>query len=232
MSQPTDDILRKCPVFRGLSDDLRALLTEAAVTKKYEKGARIFRYGDPCPGLYVVGEGLVRISQTAPNGKMHVLHFAEPGRTFAEVAAMGSFNCPANADAMEETVCVLLPTDRFRRLLEENHALCLQLLAGMSLWVRQLVGLLEDLALRDAGGRVARHLLKSAPPNAETWFTLPMLKKDLASHLNLTSETLSRTLRRLAETGLIEVAEGQRMCIRRQEALREVAEGLLPAEFG
>jgi CRP/FNR family transcriptional regulator len=60
---------------------------------------------------------------------------------------------------------------------------------------------------------------------------LPVLRKDLASHLNLTSETLSRTLRRLAETGVIEILPEQRMRICDQGALSEIAEGLLPAEF-
>lgn len=225
------DILRKCVLFKGLSADSLGLLAREAGLRKYAKGRRIFSEGEECPGLYVVGAGLVRIYQIAPSGKTHVLHFAEPGRTFAEVAAMGGFNCPAHAEALEDTVCALIPADRFRQSLREDHKLCLQLLRGMSLWVRQLVGLLEDIVLRDASGRVAGHLLKADTSGGRELFALPVMKKDLASHLNLTSETLSRTLRRLAETGLIEMVENQQLRIRDIEALREVAEGLLPAEF-
>ena len=54
-----------------------------------------------------------------------------------------------------------------------------------------------------ASGRVARHLLEADHSDGRETFTLPVMKKDLASHLNLTSETLSRTLRRLSESGLI-----------------------------
>jgi CRP/FNR family transcriptional regulator len=225
------EIVRKCFLLRGLEPRWQEALAAAGLVRRYKKGTQIFRQGDECPGLFIVGQGLVRIYKLAPTGKEHVLHFAEPGRTFAEVAAMGRFNCPAHADAVEDSVCLLIPTDRFHRLVQAHHELCLQLLAGMALWVRQLVGLLEDLALRDASGRVARHLLQADPSAGRTPFVLPMLKKDLASHLNLTSETLSRTLRRLAESGLIEMLAGQQIRIADTARLSEVAEGLLPAEF-
>jgi len=231
-AEPTaKEILRKCGLFRTLSEQWIELLAAEAIVRRFKKGHRIFRQGDECPGLYCVGTGLIRIFKVAPSGKDHVLHFADPGKTFAEVAAMGDFAVPAHAEAVEDSVCALLPSDRFQRLLKNHHELCLQLLGGMSFWVRQLVGLLEDIVLRDAGGRVARHVLQADPSGGKEAFSLPVLKKDLASHLNLTSETLSRTLRRLAESGLIEMGAGQRIRILNFAALRDVAEGLLPAEF-
>ena len=196
----------------------------------FAKHATILRQGEDAPGIYCVVGGLVRVYKLAPNGKEHVLHFAEPGGTFAEVAALGAFPVPAYAEAVEDSVCVLLSAVRIRHLIETHHALCLELLSGYSQWVRRLVGLLEDLVLRDAVGRVASHLLGAAGGSDEE-FQLRMRKRDLASHLNLTSETLSRTLRRLAESGLIELGAAQRMRIADRAGLSEVARGLLPAEF-
>ncbi len=225
------DILRKCGLFSGLSSEWLERLAREALIRRFKKGGIILRQGEECPGLYCVGSGLVRVFKIAPSGKDHVLHFAEPGKTFAEIAAIGGFSCPAHAEATEDTVCALLPADRIRQLLRDHHDFCLQLLTGMSLWVRQLIGLLEDLVLRDACGRVARHILAADSTGGSGAFTLPMLKRDLASHLNLTSETLSRTLRRLAESGLIEQTGGQKLRIVNAHALRDVADGMLPAEF-
>ncbi len=225
-------ILDNCQLLRRLSAESLELLAEMARVRVFKRGERIFTQGDECPGFFCVGEGLVRVYKLAPSGKDHVLHFAEPGGTFGEVAAIIGMPAPAHSDAVKATTCAVLPTSRFQAALAENHQLSLQLLAGMAGWVKQLVGLLEDVVLRDASGRVARHLLEASPGAPGEFFQLRVLKRDLASHLNLTSETLSRTLRRLSDIGLIETAEGQRIRVIDREQLEEVARGLLPAEFG
>ncbi len=199
--------------------------------KRYRGGEMIFREGDPCPGLFIVGQGGVRVFRDGPSGKQHVLHIIYQGMTFAEVAAIGRFSCPAYAESIGNSLCVLLPQDEFTIALRDDHDLCLQLMAGMAGWVKHLVGILEDIVLRDATSRVALHLLRSDNSGEQGDFVLPMLKRDLASHLNLTSETLSRTLRRLVDAGLLEIPDQQRIRILNRAALEQVAEGLPPGEF-
>ncbi len=190
------DILHGCELFSAVeAAGFRRLATIARLCQ-FRKGQAIFREGEPCPGVFVVGQGLVRVFQTGRGGREHVLHMVAPGGSFAEVAAIGEFPLPASAQAVKKTVCVLLPQDRFRQSLAEDHELCLGLMTGMSLWVRRLVRLMEDITLRDAAGRLARYLLELAEsnPTAECTVALPSLKRYVASHLNLTSETFSRTL--------------------------------------
>jgi CRP/FNR family transcriptional regulator len=206
-----------------VKDEQRGRLTEMALVREYSKSEMIFRQGDPCPGVFIVGSGLVRVFKTAPTGKEHVLHLVGPGGTFAEVAAIGSFDCPAFAQALEDTRCVLLPLLPFSRALKGDHALCLQLMASMAGWVKHLVGLVEDVVLRDAAGRTARYLL-NAPRSDDGSIHLPSLKKHLASHLNLTSETLSRTLRRLEDLGLITSDTDRGIVVTDLAALRSAAE--------
>jgi CRP-like cAMP-binding protein len=42
----------------------------------------VLRENDPCPGMYVVGQGLVRVFKTNPGGKEHVLHTADCPQSF------------------------------------------------------------------------------------------------------------------------------------------------------
>ncbi len=223
------EIIRSCKLFHGLTDTSLDKVTGLARAVRFKRGRIIFRQGDPCPGIYAVGSGAVRVFKIAPSGKEHVLHFAYPGTTFAEVAAIGDFDCPAFADAAEDSVCALIPQQGFRRLVDRDHAFCIEMMTGMARWVRELVGLLEDVVLRDAAARVARHLLQSDESKGKAVFTLPMRKRDLASHLNLTSETLSRTLRRFADHGLIEV-DGTKLRVLDSQRLQDVADGMVPPD--
>ncbi len=227
MSLSIVEILHQCKLFADVQPSGFQRLGLIARIRRFGRGHLIFRERDACPGVYVVGSGQVRVFKTGSAGKEHVLHMVGPGQTFAEVAAIGGFPCPASAEAVADSVCALLPGDLFRRALQEDHELCLGMMTGLTLWVRHLVNLMEDIVLRDAAGRLARFLLES-PAAADGSIELPGLKRHVASHLNLTSETFSRTLRRLTDAGLIEQPDGGRVRLVAAEGLRQVARGLFP----
>ncbi|MHB8970458.1 MAG: Crp/Fnr family transcriptional regulator [Pirellulaceae bacterium] len=227
MGRAIEEIIQNCQLFAEVDTLRRRKLAEISRICQYAKQQMVFRQGQDCPGVFIVDTGIVRVFKTAPTGKEHVLHMVAPGQTFAEVAAVGNFPCPAHAEAVEPTRCVLIPVDRFREQMASDHSLCLEMMTGMSFWVRRLISLMEDLVLRDALGRTARFLLESEP-DPEGMIRLPSLKRHVASHLNLTSETLSRTLSRLIEAGLVVEYDKSRVQLRNLPQLRAVSEGKYP----
>jgi CRP/FNR family transcriptional regulator len=227
MPQNVVEILQECPLFADVGPTGFQRLAVMARLCRFEKNQAIFREGEDCPGVYVVGSGMVRVFKVGPGGREHVLHIVGPGGTFAEIAAIGGFQLPANAEAIEQSVCVLLPQEPLRRALEDDHDLCREMLTGLAMWFRHLIGLIEDIVLRDAAGRLARYFLKT-PPNADGAIELPSLKRHVASHLNLTSETFSRTLRRLVEAGMVSEEDNARLRLVDRAALEAVAEGMFP----
>jgi CRP/FNR family transcriptional regulator, dissimilatory nitrate respiration regulator len=247
------DILHGCRLFSEVGAGGFQRLATIARLSHFRKGQLLFREGEACPGVYIVGQGQVRVFKTGAGGREHVLHIVGPGESFAEAAAIGRFPLPASAEAIKKTTCVLLPLDRFRSALGEDRELCLGMMTSLTLWARHLVALLEDITLRDAAGRLARYLLdlseekKGTGPlcaqlpsgrsgkaglspfsPADNTIKLPGLKRHVASHLNLTSETFSRTLRRLVDAGLIAELDKSRVRLIEPKKLRQVAEGLYP----
>jgi CRP/FNR family transcriptional regulator, dissimilatory nitrate respiration regulator len=221
------DILHGCKLFAQVPQaQFRRLVTLAKIVN-FRKGHLIFHEGDPCPGVYIVGSGMVRVFKSGAGGKEHVLHMVGPGNTFAEVAAIGGFDLPASAEAVSKTTCAFLPASGFRKLLEDEPEFCRGMLLGLTGWVRHLVALMGDLVLRDAAGRIARFLLEAKATSDDT-VKLPGLKRHIASHLNLTSETFSRTFRRLIDAELISEAKNNKVKLLDRKALRRVAEGMYP----
>lgn len=217
------DILQSCPLFAEVDEPgFRRLFTVARLVR-FRKGQTIFLEGQPCPGMYIVGNGLVRVFKRGAQGQEKILHLVGPGETFAEVAALGQFNCPASAETVSATTCAFLPIDALQGLIMENHDLCRQMLVGLCVWVRRLVDLVEDLTLRDSTGRLARFLIRQLDGNQNT-IKLPGLKRHLAAQLDLTSETLSRTLRRLETRGLIRHLSRSQLQILKPDELARLAE--------
>ena len=219
------DIVQKCRLFARLQSSARARLAASAKLCEPAAGTIMFRQGDPCPGVFIVGSGLVRVYKLAPSGKEQVLHLAGPGATFAEAAVIGGFACPAFAEAVESSQVALIPTADFQAFLKSDHQGCIDLLIGLASWLHHVVDLLEDLTLRDAAGRLARHLIQHVGDGGR--IELPSMRKHLASQLNLTPETLSRTLRRLDQDGCIS-AEREALIVVDMQRLSAVADGLYP----
>lgn len=198
-------------------------LAKLALRKSFETGQTIFRQGNPCPGVFIVDRGLVRIVRNGIGAQEHVLHLCGPDQSFAEVAVFGKFDLPATAIAVQATECVMIPAAPFQAELARNHALCLQLLAGMAQWTHHFVGMLDDLVLRDAVQRVAR-LLCDSQTDAAGNTVLTGAKKDLANHLNLSSETFSRALRQLNDRGLVKTGVNKALRVCDRDSLRRLSQ--------
>lgn len=190
-------------LFSGLDANGLAALAAVAETRRYARGEDIFFAGEPAAGFFSVVTGKVRIYQMSLAGKEHILHVFGPGEVFAEVAVFSDRVYPANAQAMEDGEYLFFPRARFRSLLAGHPDLAMDMLGLLAVRLRQMVGKLEDLSLREVPARLAAHLLLLRAESRKNRLTLDLPKAQLAAFLGTIPETLSRVLRRFAEEGLI-----------------------------
>ncbi|QDV62528.1 Crp/Fnr family transcriptional regulator [Crateriforma conspicua] len=206
--QPLERVILGCPLFAGLGPANIRSLALAARIQDFAAGELIFRQGEQCAGVYIVETGVVRVYCRGGGGQEHVLHLCGPGQSFAEVAVFADFDLPANAASVEATRCLFIPAEIIQDQIATNHDFCRQMLASMAFWTRHFTDLLSDIVLRDASDRILSYL-QSLPRDATGIVDLPGPKKHIANHLDLTSETFSRTLRSLADRGHIEITSGR-----------------------
>lgn len=205
----TENTLRSCQLFVGLPVADIAAVASFALTKHLAKGDYLFREGDPAQGFYVVQRGGINVHRVSAAGKEQVIHIFRPVESFAEATLASEGGYPADARATEASAVVLVPKRDFIALLRSRPELALRMLGSMSQHLRVLVGLLDDLALKDAETRVANWLLKRCPQPLRAGaivIELDRTKRVLAAELGATSETLSRTLARFRDQKLLRVA--------------------------
>jgi CRP/FNR family transcriptional regulator len=205
----TENTLRSCQLFTGLPVADIESVASFAVMKHLEKDDYLFREGDPGRGFYVVRQGRIKVHRVNPNGKEQVIHVFCPLESFAEATLASEGGYPADARATEPSVVLLIPKRDFTELLRSRPELALRMLGSMSQHLRVIVGLLDDLALKDTETRVANWLLKRCPrplKDRPAVIELDRTKRVLAAELGATSETLSRTFAKFRDQKLLQVA--------------------------
>jgi CRP/FNR family transcriptional regulator, dissimilatory nitrate respiration regulator len=199
------ETLRGCQLFSGLPSSDLDLIAGFSRLIRIEKGAYLFREGEPSQGFYVVQTGAVNVHRVSGGGKEQVIHVFRPSETFAEASLATPTGYPAEARAVENSSVLLVPKREFLELLAKRPDLALRMLASMSAHLRVLVGLVEDLQLKDVETRLANWLLHRAPNREKGSVRLETTKRVLAAEMGTTSETLSRTFAKFRDAGWLQV---------------------------
>ena len=212
MPDPTlADHLAALPHFALLARDLLERVASASRARALAAGEVLFREGEACRSFFAIRAGRVKLSRSTPDGREQVVHHLGAGQTFAEAALLAFGRFPASATATETpTEVIEIGGERFLALFRENDRLAAAMVASLSMRLLSLVERVEELSLVSAGSRLARYLLRQPArgPSGMPRVELPMPKKDLAAHLSMTPETLSRLLRRWRDMALARPERG------------------------
>jgi CRP/FNR family transcriptional regulator len=202
--------LRSCQLFTGLPPEEIDAIAALVIPKELAKGDYLFHEGSPSEGFYVVQRGAVNVHRVGANGKEQVISVFRAGQSFAEAALASAGGYPADARAIETATILLVPKPDILRLLRNKPELALRMLGSMSQHLRVLVGLLDDLTLKDVETRLANWLLKRCPrplPEHAVEIELEETKRVLAAEIGTVSETLSRTFADFRDRKLIKVVK-------------------------
>lgn len=200
--------LRACQLFGGLAAGDLKNVAAITVLKHLGKGDYLFREGENSRGFYIVQQGAINVHRVSSTGKEQVIHVFRAGESFAEGTLATETGYPADARAIESSQVLLVQKQDFLGLLHRQPELALRMLGSMSQHLRVLVGLLDDLTLKDVETRLANWLIKRCPDAGSAKpvaIELTMTKRVLAAELGTVSETFSRTLAKFREQGLISV---------------------------
>lgn len=220
----THDILVKSQLFGGLPEEHIAQIENIAVDKHYNKGDVIFYDGDEGNGFYLIASGSVSVYKLSPEGKEQILHIVKEGNTIGAVPVFSGKSFPANARAISKSHLLFFDREKFIQLITNKPSLTMNILALLSMRLREFTIQVENLSLKEIPGRLAAYLLFLAQEQGnKDLIKLNISKVQLANLLGTGPESLSRALGNMKSKKLIE-EKGASIKLLNRNLLEELAE--------
>jgi len=209
-------MLRKVPLFAGLSDQELEVLADSLGRRTFGKGMIIFHKGSLGQTLYIIESGKVRIFILSESGQEISVNIYGPGDVFGELALLDGLPRSAGAIALEKTVTLTLHRDDFLRHLEAYPRMARSIMEVLSTRLRYTTVYAESLAFLDVYGRVAAKLLELADrygvKKDGIEIDLRLTQAELATWVAATRESVNKVLGTFRDQGLIEI-EAQRITV-------------------
>jgi CRP/FNR family transcriptional regulator, anaerobic regulatory protein len=200
--------------------------------RRLARGEKLYRAGSPQTALYAVRAGFLKACAPDGDGGTFIVRFLLPGDA-AGLDAFAEGMHPTDAVALEDCQVCEIPRHRAEILAEGIPSLGAQL---RRLIGRELTHSQEHSAIltrHAAADRVAHFLLDLSRRWDERGysraaFRLPMRRQEIAEHLGLTMETVSRILSDFQARGWVALTRGG-VDIRSAEALERLLEPAVSA---
>lgn len=214
------------PVFKGMNEADLQQLQKVTGSKRFGKGEYIFRDGERSETLFVVNEGLIKLTKMSPDGKEQIVRLLFPGDFFGLFSLLRNENHYLNAETVgASTIICYIEKKDFLNTMEKNAELSYRFLLTVNDRLYESDESVGFLSFMEVEQRLARALiLFHDKMNAKNGtFTLPITKKDLASYIGTTPESVSRKLGSFMSQKLISMDGLRQIQILELDQLKQVS---------
>ncbi|RDI21255.1 fumarate/nitrate reduction transcriptional regulator Fnr [Pseudacidovorax intermedius] len=210
----------------GLSpEELQRLDSLVATRRKVRRKELLFHNGEQFVSLYAIRTGVFKTRITSEDGRDQVTGFQMAGEIIGLDGIVNDRHT-CDAVALEDSEVCVMPFDRIEELSREVSALQRHVHQIMSREIVREHGVMLLLGSMRAEERLAAFLLNlvqrlHARGFSASELVLRMTREEIGSYLGLKLETVSRTLSKFVDDGVVEVNQ-RHVRILDAEALRRM----------
>jgi CRP/FNR family transcriptional regulator len=214
--KPPDSALRcaTCPVrhtteWTSLTNEEADVLDKGKVDRSYLPGDVIYNQGDMSDGLYAVHSGMIGLRRYESDGSSLLLHLVRNGTVFGYRSYLSKTEHSVTAEVLMPGKICFIQSRTVQVLLQQNPNVGLGFLEHSLANMKDMEAKYVRAAVLPVKSRVLHFLLTlneqygSKTENGEHILDIPLSRRDLASAVGATPETLSRTVRLIEEDGLV-----------------------------
>ncbi|WP_328701906.1 Crp/Fnr family transcriptional regulator [Aestuariimicrobium ganziense] len=220
-----DTCVARVPIFRDLTRQQQNEVAAFARPIKADKGAVLQTPSATQNRLMVVHTGRIRVVHVLENGREQVVRVLEPGDVMGETSFLLGRRPEHFAFADQPVALCTFDHADLARLVSTYPDIAVRMLQAATERLLSAERMLAAFSSTEVMTRVAAYLLDlpAIMRGGQAQVSLPMAKKDVASYLGTTPETLSRRLAELVDEGVIEMSGRRGVAIVDVDRLSELA---------
>ena len=211
MPNVSDSCVTLVPIFKTLDEGALLEVASFATPRRLARGEVLYRQGESVAQLFVMHTGSAKLTHLRADGQEQVVRTVGPGGVVGEHAFLTGARPDHTVVALEALEACVFDHRDLGRLTVTHPEIAVALLRRMSQLLAETEERLRAVSATDVAARLADYLMNL--PNTGTGqfvVVLPMAKRDVASYLGTTPESLSRAFARLEADQLVTV-EGRRI---------------------
>jgi len=205
----TSDLLRRVPIFSGLTASQMSHLSKTIVKQRFKRGELIIEQGRISGALFIILSGRARVIMSDRCAKEVILNALGQGDYIGEMSLIDGKAHSASVKTEVQTDVLVLSHAEFVRCLAENQTIAVWIMKGLVQRLRQSSDKVISLALMDVYGRVAKVLMDAAQPRGDQGLLIcdKMTRQDIAKMVGASREMVSRVMRDFEDQGFINPQE-------------------------
>jgi CRP-like cAMP-binding protein len=203
------EFLSQFPLFDVLTEEELTFLNECTESKTYKKYDQIYHEGDDSDAIYFLTKGVIKIAALSSDGREVIKSILHPHAMFGELGLLGEERRLSFAEVMNEPAeCLILKISDFKKLMNKNHQLCLNVINLVGGKLRKTEQRLESLIFKDARARIIDFLKDSVEKRGrrvgfEMLLKHSLTQQDIANITGTSRQTVTSVLNDLRKSDLI-----------------------------
>jgi len=216
----------KTAVFQGLTRDELEQAGCVFHPARYRRNQILYFEGGSAQHLFALHTGLVKMVKSLENGKDRITGVLFPGEIFG-LESLTNTSYPLTAVALNDCEICAAPREDFSAFLQGHSQAALGMVKFLVAEIGRVRTQVTDMSFKDARMKVATFLLSLVPhhnhsEDASLILSLPVSRQEMSEILELSPETVSRTLTAFRREQLV-TARGRHLVIKDRPGLQKVA---------
>jgi CRP/FNR family transcriptional regulator len=208
--------LKDIPFFSALSEESLKKLERISYFKSYNAGELVFYEGDPPSKLYIIVDGVLRLYKTDNKGHEIYIHQFTPTAMVGELANFENIPYPASARFITKGTVLKIEFKDIEEDFFKNPDISMEIIKSLTRKLKILSNVIHHEMVLTSEAKVAKLIYE----HKELFEKIK--NNQIAAIINVSPETLSRTLTKLKKSKIISVDSNHVINILDSKTLREL----------